>query len=179
MRQGCTGLWRRGCQGPLSFNSLGHRSHAFKNPTSPVSVTLVCELLGVGAAQNGVLPAILFVLAPTQPGLRAWHNMGVRRPSGPNYSRVWPSQAGATIGWGGSCERTEMQFASSSRTPGAPWLGRRGFTIRFSFLPDHIDQFTDLAATSRSRIAGRSSCSSRGRFMTRISPRSFRRTTLN
>src|SRR5205085_8386266 len=57
----------------------------------------------------------------------------------------WSSrEAGATIGCRGSCERTELQFAGSGWTPWASWLGRRNFTIRFSFLPDHIDQFADL-----------------------------------
>jgi hypothetical protein len=47
--------------------------------------TLICELLGVGAAQNGVLPAILFVLAPAQHGAAGVAQHGCAAVGGPNY----------------------------------------------------------------------------------------------
>jgi hypothetical protein len=69
---------------------------------------------------------------------------GCAAVGGPNYRRVCPShKAGAIIGWRGSFERTEKLFARAGRSAlGTLRLDRRGdFTIRFSFLPDHIDQF--------------------------------------
>ena len=78
-------------------------------------------------------------LAAAQPGCAA--------VGGPNYRRVCPSrEAEATIGWRGSFERTEKLFARLGRSAlGAPGAGRRGgFTIRFSFFPDHIDRFAQF-----------------------------------
>ena len=121
-------------------------------PPEPRVWTLRCELLDTQRRHERCFsPTILFVLATcaggTAPGV-AQH--GCAAVGGPNYKRVCPSlEARTTIGCRGSFERTEKQFARSGSVLGALLPGGRvGFTIRFSFLPDHIDQFAQLASHS-------------------------------
>ena len=126
-------------------------------PQSPASGRYVANCSILSAAMNGVCHQLSSSCSRRSAGGAASGvaQHGCAAVAGPNYKRVCPSRRpllrsgarGATIGWQGSCERTERQFArSGSALVALSPVGRCRFTIRFSFLPDHINQFAQLTS---------------------------------